>query len=143
MDVRHEAGRILVRLHRGEEVIDSLHRLAREHSVQHAVVIGIGALENLELGYRNPDRDDYDRRSFSGSHELLSLQGNLAWADGEPFLHAHVVLGAPDFSLIGGHLFRGTVSATAEIFLLPGDFPLQRRWEESIKMKLWSLDDAD
>ncbi len=143
MDVRRDGDRILVRLHRGEELVSSLHRLARQEEIRHALVVGIGALDDLELGYRNPEREDYDHREFSGSHELLSLSGNLGWADGEPFLHAHVVLGASDFSIVGGHLFRGTVSATAEIFLLPGRFALQRKWEDAMKMKLWHLGDID
>ncbi len=143
MDLRRDGDRILVRLHRGEEVVSSLHRLAAEHELRNALVLGIGALEKLELGYRDVERDCYDRRELAGSHELLSLSGNLAWADGKPFLHAHVVLGAPDFSIVGGHLFRGTVSATAEIYVLPGEFSLQRRWDEDAKMQLWGLTDAD
>jgi hypothetical protein len=49
--------------------------------------------------------------------ELLSTQGNLAPGPDGPFTHIHVVLSDDDKVVHGGHLFRATVSITAEIHL--------------------------
>lgn len=117
----------LLRLERGEEVHASLVRFAQENDITGAVVSGIGAVQDVELGYYNVDRNAYDRREESGSMELLSLTGNLARFEDKPFLHAHVVVMRSDFSIAGGHLFRGTISVTGEISVRQTDLDVARR----------------
>jgi predicted DNA-binding protein with PD1-like motif len=37
--------------------------------------------------------------------------------DGGPIIHLHGVMGMPDGSVIGGHLFEATVFSTLELFI--------------------------
>lgn len=48
---------------------------------------------------------------------MLSLLGDVAEKDGEPKLHAHVVLGRSDGSTRGGHLIEAHVRPTLEVIL--------------------------
>ena len=139
MDFKRDGNRLLVRLHTGEEIMQTVQQFAQEQRIKNAAVVGIGAAENLDLGYWDRERSEYARRQFVDPHELLSLSGNLSWRDGSPFLHAHVVLANRDFSLVGGHLFAATITATAELQIWPGELELLREMDEKVGMKLWNL----
>ena len=50
--------------------------------------------------------------------EVLMLAGDIAWKeDGEPVIHAHVVVGRQDGSTRGGHLKKAIVRPTLELVL--------------------------
>ena len=50
--------------------------------------------------------------------EVLSLVGDIALKDGEPSLHAHVVVGSRDGSARRGHLLGARVRPTLEKVIL-------------------------
>ncbi len=127
---------LLVRLFRGEEIHASLTALARERGMRGAVVQGIGAVMDAEVGFYHLDRREYEHRTVDGITELLSLSGNLALRDGAPVLHAHVVLMRPDFSVAGGHLFRAAVAVTGEFALRQTDLDLLRRSDPGLGLPL-------
>jgi predicted DNA-binding protein with PD1-like motif len=56
--------------------------------------------------------------------------------DGKAFMHAHVVLGAQDFSVLGGHLFAAEVAVTGEIFLMEMPLGLTRKMNDDVGLKL-------
>jgi predicted DNA-binding protein with PD1-like motif len=131
--------RILLRLERGEEIVSTLQNFAGERRIPNAMLLGIGAIENPELGAYHLDTRKYSRERFPGSFELVNLTGNLGYADGSPILHAHVTLTDHDFNAFGGHLFEAKVYATVEIALWPGQNLLQRKMVDEIGLKLWDL----
>ena len=59
--------------------------------------------------------------------EVLSLTGNLAHYDKEPFFHVDVALGLRDGSARGGHLFEATVRPTVELVLTAYPRTVQRK----------------
>jgi predicted DNA-binding protein with PD1-like motif len=126
----------LVRLERGEAIHESLTGFAREQGIEGASVQGIGAIMNAELGYYNLEFKEYERREVTDVTELLSLSGNLSLLDGNPFLHAHVVLMRQDRSFAGGHLFRGEVAVTGEFSIRQTDLELVRELDESLGLAL-------
>jgi uncharacterized protein len=108
---------VLLVLTPGEKIVDSLLAFAREHDVQSAAVVGIGAVRNASLGFFHVDRKDYDRFDIEDQMEVLSLTGNLTWFDGDPRAHLHTVLGRPDGTCVGGHLFEAEVDPTLELLV--------------------------
>lgn len=104
----------LIRLERGEEIHESLGTFAREQGIRGGVVQGIGAVHESEVGFYHLEKRVYEKRQIPEITELLSLTGNLSQVDGKPFLHLHVVLMRPDFTVTGGHLFRSTIAVTGE-----------------------------
>lgn len=131
-----DGARHLLRLDRGEEVLGSLVDFAAREKLPGAALAGVGAVEQTELGYFDLRRREYLRRVFAGEMELLSLSGNITWWSGEPVVHAHVVLGGPDYTTVGGHLFRATIAVTAEIVVTTLDAPLERDIDERTGLKL-------
>lgn len=114
---RTETGFLAV-LDAGDEIVESLKRIADTERIGLASIQGIGAVREAVLGYLDLDQKQYLKRQLgSESFELLSLLGNLARLEGEPIVHCHVVLGDREMRTFGGHLFEATTSVTAEIFI--------------------------
>lgn len=116
----------LVRLDAGEEIVGSLASWAEAHGIVGGTISGIGAVGEAELGFFHRHTRSYERRTFLGEHEILSLLGNFSVLEGRPFPHCHLILCGPDFVAHGGHLFRGVVTVTCEVHVVASDRLLLR-----------------
>lgn len=107
---------------KGDEVIAGLKTFAQEHGVTAARFTAIGAFDRATVAFFQKEKRDYDRIEYDEPLEVLALTGNIALHDGQPRVHAHVVLGKPDGTAHGGHLVEGIVWPTLELMLigLPG-----------------------
>jgi predicted DNA-binding protein with PD1-like motif len=132
-------GGYLLRLDRGERLPDALADFCGAESIPAATAEGLGALENVTLGFFDVQKKVYERTTLPGSWELLSLFADVATWEGELFAHTHVVLSGPDFVARGGHLFEGRVSVTAELRVWTLDQPIERRMDPEIRLHLWDL----
>ena len=111
----------------GDELAGGLLDFARQHAVAGAYFTGIGALRDVTLGYWRWETKDYERIPVREQVEVLSLAGNVALApDGEPKVHAHVVVGKADGTAHGGHLLEGHVRPTLEVILVESPQHLRR-----------------
>jgi predicted DNA-binding protein with PD1-like motif len=133
-----EGGWALV-LERGDDLHASLQRLAREAGIASGFFAGLGAVDAVQLAYWDLERKEYARRDFSGDHEIGALVGNLTRLDGEPFVHAHAVVGGPDFVAYTGHLMRARCAATVEIFVHAVATPIVRGPAPEIGLNLCRL----
>jgi len=108
---------LLVRMDPGEDLLATLLQAMEEQGVSSVVVVsGIGAVDGVEVGYFDPASRQYERAKLEGSHELVSVSGTVGWDAAQGFQpHVHVALGGRDHVVRGGHLFRATVSVTAEV----------------------------
>ncbi len=112
----------------GEEVADGLLRFAREQRLRGSHFTAIGTLRDVTLGYWNPGIRSYLRIPIEEQVEVLSLVGNVALdAEGEPRVHAHLVVGKADGTAHGGHLLSAHVRPTLEVVLVESPAHLQRR----------------
>ena len=75
----------------------------REH-LSAASFTGIGAFSDVKLGFFDRVRKDYEPIPIAEQVEVLTLAGDIAMKDGEPQVHAHVVVGKADGTAWGGHL---------------------------------------
>ena len=108
---------LFVRLDPGEELHESLQEVARTEGIGAAAVTsGIGRVENALIGHLDA-QGAYQQKMLIGPVELLSMQGNIASLNGEPFTHLHVVVSDDEHVVHGGHLFEARVTVTAEIHL--------------------------
>ena len=60
---------------------------------------------------------------------MLSLVGDIALDQGQPKVHAHLVIGKSDGSAHGGHLIEGHVRPTLEIILTETPRHLHKRFD--------------
>jgi predicted DNA-binding protein with PD1-like motif len=72
--------------------------------------------------------------------EVLILAGDVALKDGEPQVHAHVVLGRSDGSTCGGHLLEAHVWPTLEVILEESPTHLKRRFDKETRLALIDLE---
>jgi uncharacterized protein len=116
----------LLEFRTGQEVMHGLLAFAREHKLVSGHVTGIGAISDAVIGYFDPPTNRYLRNAEKGQAEVLSLTGNLALVNSEPFFHVHVALGLRDGAARGGHLFEATVRPTVELVLTTYPKPVRR-----------------
>lgn len=115
--IRLKEDLFFIRLDRGDKVNEVLKAFCKEHEITCGKISGVGALENIELGFYDYHKDEYDKKIFKEEHELLSMEGNISKFDNEPFVHLHVTLSNDKYQAIGGHMFEGVVAVTLECFL--------------------------
>jgi len=129
----------ILRLEKGDEVMEALASFAGSEGIRAAEISGIGAFESALIGFYNLEAKEYDRIPVDEETEVLSLLGNLSIADDEPRVHAHVSLGRGDGSAMGGHLFEGRCGATLELFVREEPGELRRAADPDVGLPLLDL----
>jgi uncharacterized protein len=111
----------------GDEIASSLKQFAEDNQLSAASFKAVGALSSTRLGWFNPDTKRYETSVHLDEQvELLSLIGDVALNDGEPQVHAHVVVGKRDGTAHGGHLLEAHVRPTCELVLVESPATLQK-----------------
>ena len=130
---------LMVRLKHDADLIRSIAELARSRGVEAGSFTAIGALKSARLGYYDQKNHDYREIKIDSPHEMASCVGNVSLSDGEPFVHAHVVLADEKGSTKAGHLLQGIVFA-AEVHLRQLKGPrLERKHDEVTGLWLWEV----
>ena len=122
MDYRRFNDTILLRIDRGEEIIEQVRAVAEKEQIRLASVEALGATDDFTVGVYDVAEKHYDSKTFTGPHEIVSLVGTITEKDGAFYQHLHMNAGNARCEVFGGHLNRAVVSATCEmvIRILPG-----------------------
>jgi uncharacterized protein len=117
----------VVILDTGEEILSSLKQFANDAHLAGSSFKAIGALSHVELGWFNWENKKYQTAvKLDEQVELLSLIGDIALQDGEPQVHAHLVVGRADGTAHGGHLLSAIVRPTCELVITENPRHLQK-----------------
>ncbi len=116
----------VLRLEPGEDVFECLRTFAAERNLRSGLVSGLGAVNEVDLGFFVRSTRQYVTRRFTGEFEIGALVGNLSDLEGKPFPHCHLTIAGDDFVAYSGHLFRAVVSVTCEITLVTAPEVLRR-----------------
>jgi len=131
---------LIVRLNYDADLIQSITELARSKGVEAGSFTAIGALKRAKLGYYDQKNHEYRKIRIDSPYELVSCVGNVSLKDGEPFIHAHVVLADEKGNTKAGHLLAGTVFS-AEVHLRQLEGPkLERKYDEVTGLSLWNME---
>ena len=125
---------------KGDEVVEGLLSFAREEKVQTSHFTAIGALSDVTLGYFNWTKKTFDKISIQEQVEVLSLVGNIVFDNGDPKLHAHVVIGKSNGTAHGGHLMEGHVRPILEVILVEVPSHLHRKIDKETGLALITFD---
>ncbi|MFX1536177.1 MAG: PPC domain-containing DNA-binding protein [Promethearchaeota archaeon] len=108
----------IVRLFKGEDILQTLTNFAKEREIKSGFIVnGIGALEKASIGFFDPRERVYINNEL-GECEIVSLSGNVAFKDDEPFFHMHIALGIREGQVFGGHVNEGCIiGPTGEIII--------------------------
>lgn len=126
----------ILRLERDEEVIETLRAFVRSHRIGSGFFTGLGAARDITLGFFDPVRRAYRRRTFRGDSEIAALVGNVAWDGREPVCHTHAVISNRRLQTFAGHLFSARVTVTCEVSLAPGRVRVRRGTDPATGLKL-------
>ncbi|MEK6843665.1 MAG: PPC domain-containing DNA-binding protein [Candidatus Micrarchaeota archaeon] len=113
MEFRKENQNFVLRLEKGEKVMETLNSFLSEKQIVGGKIQGIGGIKNAELGFFHASKKDYEWKTFKEDVELISFLGTVS----QTGLHAHVVISDDKFNAFGGHLKEAIVSVTVELFL--------------------------
>lgn len=120
----------------GEEVSAGLLAFARAERLSASQFTAIGAFSEVDLGFFEIEKKDYRKIPIREQVEVLSLLGDVSLSDGEPKVHAHVVLGKRDGTAWGGHLLKAIVQPTLEVILTESPAHLKREHDAATGLAL-------
>src|ERR687898_1892973 len=124
----------------GDEVASGLLAVAREHRLKGSYLTAIGALQDVVLGYWDWSTKKYQRIPLREQVEMVSLVGNVAVGpEGEPKVHAHVVVSKSDGTAHGGHLLEAHLRPTLEAIIVELPEHLQRSTDPETGLALLNL----
>ena len=131
----------LLVLQKGEEIISALTQFAAKTNLTCATVSGIGATDDAEMGVFDTFEKQYYTKQIRAMTEITALCGNITQKDGKPYVHLHATL-ATMFDVVGGHLSKAIVSATAEIFVTAYPIATNRQFDSAVGINLltWEMD---
>lgn len=130
----------LIRLDKGEKLLESIEKFAGETKIEGAWVSGLGAVLEVTLRIYDLDKREYHSQTFKGVREAVSLTGNIAFdEDGKMVLHMHGVFGDEKYQTIGGHVQDFTTAATIELFIHRAYQPTKRKMDEGVGLKTLDL----
>ena len=140
MEYRKFGSYYLVRIDRGEEVMESLTKMCREEGIRLGAVSGLGAADYAKAGiYRVADHQ-FEGREFFGEQEISSIVGSITEKDGEPYLHLHINLFDENMNIHGGHLTACRISGTCELTVTLLEGHVGRMHDEVTGLNLFEFD---
>jgi predicted DNA-binding protein with PD1-like motif len=121
----------------GDDVMAGLIEFAKSEQLEASDFTAIGAFSEVVLGYFDVTSKTYREIPVEEQVEVLTMLGNITReADGEPKVHAHVVVGLADGTTRGGHLLAARVRPTLELAMTEEPVELRRRFNAEAGLAL-------
>jgi predicted DNA-binding protein with PD1-like motif len=125
-----------------DEAASELGRFARETGVNGASFTGVGAASAASLGWFDFEAKRYEPNDFSEQVEVVAITGDIATTEnGNPQVHAHVVIAKRGGAAFGGHLLKLRVCPTLEIILTETPTHLRKRSVPGLPISTIRLDE--
>jgi len=130
----------LIRLEKGEHLNAALEQFVAETRLDGAWLSGLGAAQEIVLGFFTLSSKEYKWRTFSGMHEIAALQGNVALDDqGKVVFHIHGAFSDDEYQTVGGHVQDFVAGATVELFVHRAYQPMHRAFDDETGLQLLQL----
>ena len=84
MKYRRKGDQILIRIDKGEEILDIIRKICTAEKIYGAVFSGIGACSKAVVSSYIPEENDFTNHEADGLLELISLSGNISREDNAP-----------------------------------------------------------
>lgn len=139
MKLKRFDNKIIVRIDKGEEILESLLSVCRDHDVSLASIVGIGATNRATIGLFDVKAKRYHSQKLIGNYEIVSLCGNVCRMNDELYLHLHIAVCDDHQHCFGGHLNAAIVSATCECVIDCIDGAIERFFDEKTGLNLLKI----
>ena len=140
MEYRRFNNTIVMRIDKGEEILDKIKEVALRENIKLASVSALGATNDFTVGVYKVDEKKYYSNEFKGNFEIVSLTGTINTMDGEFYTHIHMSAGNDKGEVFGGHLNRAIVSATCEMVINIIDGKVDRYHDDEIGLNLFKFE---
>ncbi len=130
-----EENLFLLRLERGEEIVESIVTFLQKEKIASGILWGLGAVDYARLAHYRVEHKEYTEREFNEPLEIASLVATIT----QDKIHSHVVLSDALMHTYGGHLKEAHVAATAEIVICAGKEKITRKFSEKIGLELLNI----
>ncbi len=139
MEYRKFKNNVVVRIDKGEEILDKIKEIALKEKIKLASVSALGATNDFTVGVYKIDEKKYYSNSFKGNFEIVSLTGTINTMNNEFYTHIHMSAGNDKGEVFGGHLNRAVVSATCEMVISIIDGEVDRFHDDEIGLNLFKF----
>ena len=139
MEYRKFGNTLIARIDRGEEILESVKRIALAENIKLASVSALGAVDDFTVGVYNVEEKKYYSNNFTGSFEIVSLTGTINTMNGEFYAHLHMSAGNDRGEVFGGHLNKATVSATCEMVITLINGRVDKEYDEITGLNLFKF----
>lgn len=139
MNYKKYGEKYIIRLDRGDEIVENIKNLCKKENIKGAKISGIGATNQVIIGIYELENKKYHEKEFKEDFEITSLIGNVSTYKGDLIPHLHINLGDRNFNVKGGHLQSAIISVTGEIFLEPIESILEKEVDEDTGIKILKL----
>jgi predicted DNA-binding protein with PD1-like motif len=137
------SGKYLLKIEKGELVVETIASFCWEQGIKNALISGIGAVEWVKCGYYALKEKQYYFTEYDELVEVVSLTGNVMQKDEQPFVHVHGVFTDTKNMAFGGHILEMRVGVVLEVVLEPLDSTFSRLPDECIGLSLVDLPNKD
>lgn len=139
MEYRRFGQSIVVRMDKGEEILDQLKKVCGKEKVKLAKVQALGAISECSVGLFNTAEKKYYSNEFREPMEIVSLTGTITTMDGDYYAHIHMSAATADGKVYGGHLNRAVISATCEMVIDVIDGTVDRAFSPEVGLNLYKF----
>ncbi len=140
MDYRKMQNKIVVRLDKGEEILEELVKICEKEKIKLANVNALGAIREFTVGLFETQNKKYESTTYNGDFEIVSLTGNVTTKDGEIYIHIHLAAADKENKVYGGHLNKAIISATCEMFIDVIEGKVERTFDKEIGLNLFDFE---
>ena len=140
MEYRRFGDTLVIRMDRGEEVVETLTAICDREGVALAEVTALGAADRAEMAIYDVPGRRFFRKTFEGPMEIGSLIGSVTRKDGKPYLHLHGVVCDSELNAHGGHIASLRISATCEMIVRVIHGEVGRRMDEGVGLNVYQFD---
>ncbi len=139
MEYRKFQNKIIVRMDKGEEILEKVREVAEKEKIKLADISALGAVSEFTVGVFDTEAKEYHANEFKGSFEIVSLTGTINTMNDEFYCHLHMSAGNEKGQVFGGHLNRAIISATCEMIITLIDGRVDRRFEKEVGLNLFQF----
>lgn len=140
MEYKRFENTIILRMDKGEEILDTLKKVAIKENIKLASISALGACDHFVAGVYDVNTKEYKKNVFDGVYEITSLVGNINTMNDEYYSHLHITCADSNGNCFGGHLNEARISATCEMFITIIDGRINRFKDELTGLNLFKYE---
>ena len=139
MEYKRFKNTIVARLDKGEEILESIKKIALKENIKLASVSALGAVNEFTVGIFKASEKKYYSNDFKGDYEIVSLTGTINTMNKEFYTHIHMSAANCDSQVFGGHLNKAIISLTCEMIIKIIDGEVDRYFDSNIGLNLFKF----